>query len=189
MTHRAGALLVAVLAGAACQAREADTAQAPATQPATTMQVRRPAEPASLADIAPGDTASVLALMRRIMRQGDAILDSLARRDTVLAGPDPDRAPHLTLWTLDGRPVKLLAAVPNATDRLPEETATWFRFGEINLIQEPTAVYLMEGDGIVFATDEAMVPVALPDSTRMKLEVALVDSVRSRLALFGVGYH
>ncbi len=188
MNTRAG-VLAAMLVLVGCQARDAGAPEAPATTPGTTVQLRRPAEPASLADIAPGDTAGVLALINRIMRQGDAILDSLDRRDTVLAATGTATPPSLTLWSLNGQPIKLLATVPNTTDRLPEETATWFRLGEINVIQQPTAVFLFEGDGIVFATDEAMVPMAMPDSSRMRLEVELVDSVRSRLAVFGVRYH
>ncbi len=186
---RHGALLLGALALAGCRSRDAGTPEAGGEPPATTMQVRRPAEPASLADIAPGDTAGALALIRRIMRQGDAILDSLDRRDTVLVAGDSAAAPSLTLWSLNGRPVKLQAITPNTVDRIPEETATWFRLGEINVVQQPAGVLLFEGDGIVFTTDEALVPVAMPDTTRMRLETEVVDSVTARLAVFGVRYH
>lgn len=186
---RGGGLVALALLFGGCDApgRGAKPTEPPPEQEMT-VRVRRPAEPASLADLAPGDTNGILALIRGTMRSGDAILDSTVRRDTTLPGGVPESPRRLSLWTLNDRPIKLVAVEPNDTDRLPGEIATWFYLGDIDVVQYPGGVLLFSGDGIVFATDESLDPVALPDTTRMRLEREVVDSTRARLAVFGLPY-
>lgn len=148
----------------------------------------RPAEPASLADVAPGDTAGILSLMRTLIRSADDAAATLVPRDTTLdAGPglEPRR---LRLWLQDGRPVKLLATEPNAIDRVPAETVTWFRLGEVAVAQHHGGMFLFAGDGLIFTADESLVPVALEPAIETSIERAVIDSAKARLAVFGVGY-
>lgn len=188
MPRGGGLIALALLLGGCDAPGRGAKATEPPPDDVMTVQVRRPAEPASLADVAPGDTNAILALIRGTMRSGDAILDSTVRRDTTLPGDTPEHQRQLSLWTLNDRPIKLVAATPNDADRLPDEIATWFYLGDIDVVQYPGGVLLFSGDGIVFATDETLNPLPLPDTTRMRLEREVVDSTRARLAVFGLPY-
>lgn len=148
----------------------------------------RPAEPASLADVAPGDTAGVLALIRGWIRSGDDLAATLVPRDTLVDAGEGLEPRRLRLWLQDGRPVKLHATEPNATDRVPGETVAWFRQGEIAVVQRSPGTFLFAGDGLIFTADESLVPVALDLELESRIEREVLDSVKARLAVFGVGY-
>lgn len=143
----------------------------------------------TLAEIAPGDTGAILGLMRRVMSEGDAILETAERRDTVVAA-EPNREPRrLTLYTVQGRLLKLVATESDDAGRMTGETAAWFVSGEVRVIQEPFAAYFLDGDRLVLWTDAALDPVAVPEGDRMDRERVVVDTLRSRLAWFGLRYH
>lgn len=181
-----GLVGVAMLLGG-CGSPEVRTAEDDQPPPGAHV-IEGPAAPVSLADVAPGDTAAILALIQGTMRDGDAAAAALVSRDTLLEAGEGLESPRLRLWLQDGRPVKLVATEPNLTDRIAPETMTWFRLGEIAVLQHIAGIFLFDGDGIVFAADQALVPVPMEETLRMTLERELVDSVKARLAVFGVRY-
>ena len=187
MSRQIGGLLVASLLFSGCGSSGED-ATADEQSPIEMSNTGRPAEPASLADVAPGDTAGILALMRTMVRDADAATASLVPRDTLLdSGPGLEQR-QLRLWLLDGRPVKLVATEPNATDRIAPETITWFRLGVIAVVQPPAGMFLFAADGLIFTADESMMPVELAPELETAIERETLDSVKARLAVFGVGY-
>jgi hypothetical protein len=148
----------------------------------------RSAEPTLLADLAPGDTAGVLDLIRRTMNDRNAAATAALRRDSVMASEGYREPRRLTLWTIDDLPVKLIATEPNDAGLMTGETIAWFVAGEVRVVQEPFAVLYLEADRLVLWSDEGMVPLAIPEADRMARERAVIDSVKSRLAKFGVTY-
>lgn len=167
----------------------ADSNTPPEEPPASdVVTTDRPAEPASLADVAPGDTAGVLALIRGWIRSGDDLAAALVPRDTLLDAGEGLEPRRLRLWVQDGRPVKLHATEPNATDRVPGETVIWFRLGELAVAQRSPGTFLFASDGLIFSADESLVPVALDPELESRIEREVLDSVKARLAVFGVGY-
>ena len=68
------------------------------------------------------------------------------------------------------------------------ETIVWFVNGEVRAVQEPFDVLYFEVDRLALWTDEAMVPVEIPEADRMAKEKMVIDSVKARLARFGVRY-
>jgi hypothetical protein len=151
-------------------------------------EVTPPVAPRSLDEIAPGDTLGILALMRATMSEGERLAGTLERRDTTMP-PDGYREPRvLSLWKRGDLPVKLLATEPNEDGLMRLETITWFVAGDIAVVQEPFAVMLFDADRLVMWTDEAMEPVDAPEMDRMSKEKSVVDSVRTRLEVFGITY-
>lgn len=150
--------------------------------------VDRSAEPASLAELAPGDTSGVLALIRRTIDATNSAAASAVRRDTTMPSEGYREARRLTLWTVDGIPVKLIATEPNDAGLMTGETIVWFVTGEVRAVQEPFDVLYFEIDRLALWTDEAMVPVEIPESDRMTKERMVIDSVKARLAKFGLAY-
>lgn len=144
--------------------------------------------PMSVGEIAPGDTGAIVGLMRRTMSSGDEALGALERRDTTLVG-GLDQAPRqLTLWLENGMPAKLAITEPTETGALLGETAIWFVNGEVRVVQEPFAAFLFEADRLVLWTDETLVPLDVPEAERATRAAAVLDTVRARLGVFGVGY-
>lgn len=137
--------------------------------------------------IAEGDTATVLALLKLTMKEIDGGLDSLVRRDTVLAtepGQEPRRA---SVWLQNGVPRKLLVSEPNELGQMTLESSYWFINGELRAVQQPLASYFLEADRILLWTDEALEPRAdVAAQERMDQEVALAAEVEQRLGLFGL---
>lgn len=185
---RGAVLLGAVLASVAC-GRSSPPAEPPVDGGIESGGAQAEVvAPSSLAEIAPGDTGAILGLMRRVMTEGDAILEQAARRDTVL-GAEPNREPRrLTYYTVAGEPLKLTATEPDDAGRMTGETAAWFVTGEVRVVQEPFAAFFLDGDRLVLWTDAALDPVAVPDADRMARGQAVIDTIRARLAVFGVRY-
>lgn len=150
--------------------------------------IDRPAEPASLAELAPGDTLGALELIRRTINTTNAAAAAAVRRDTTMPPEGYREARRLTLWSIDDVPVKLVATEPNDAGLMTGETIVWFVGGEVRAVQEPFDVLYFEVDRLALWTDEAMVPVSVPEADRMVKERAVIDSVKARLAKFGVGY-
>lgn len=182
----AGLASLVLLLGCGSADREGPGGEVPTDSPA--MVTDRPAEPASLADVAPGDTAAILALIRGWIRTGDDLAATLVPRDTLLDAGEGLEPRRLRLWVQDGRPVKLHATEPNATDRVPGETVVWFRLGEIAVAQRSPGTFLFAADGLIFSADESLVPVALDPELESRIEREVLDSVKARLAVFGMGY-
>lgn len=177
-------LLAGVLAcGDAADAPEGSNQPAPIVDSAS-----RPAEPASLAELSPGDTLGVLALMRRVINETNTAAGASERRDSTMA-PEGYREPRrLTLWLSNNVPVKLVATEPNDAGLMTGETIAWFVNGEVRVVQEPFDMLYFEVDRLALWTDEAMVPVEIPERDRMTKERAVIDSVKARLAKFGLVY-
>lgn len=151
-------------------------------------EVAAPASPASLAEIAPGDTGAILGLMRRVMTEGDGAAFTAERRDTVLPAQPAEEPRRLSLYLRDDRILKLTASEPNDAGRMTGETHAWFVDDEVRVVQEPFAAYFLDGDRIVLWTDEALEPVAAPEADRMARERAVLDTLAARLAVFGRRY-
>jgi hypothetical protein len=147
-----------------------------------------PASPASLAEIAAGDTGAILGLMRRVMTEGDGVAFTADKRDTTLA-PEPSQEPRrVTLLTRNDELLKLIWTEPNDAGQMTGETQAWFVDGEVRVLQEPFAAFFLDGDRIVLWTDESLEPVPVPETDRMARETAITATLRARLALFRVDY-
>jgi hypothetical protein len=110
------------------------------------------------------------------------------RRDTTMP-PEGYREPRrLTLWRFGDVPVKLMATEPNDAGLMTGETIVWFVGGEVRAVQEPFDVLYFEVDRLALWTDEGMLPVDIPEADRMVKERAVIDSVKARLATFGLSY-
>jgi hypothetical protein len=144
--------------------------------------------PTSVAELAPGDTLGLLDLMRRHIAAGDREAALAERRDTTMPNEGYREARRLTLFVRGGEPVKLVATEPNDAGLMTGETVTWFDRGEVRVVQEPFTVLYFEVDGLVLWTDEAMVPVDAPEADFSIRERAVIDSVKARLRVFGLGY-
>jgi hypothetical protein len=142
-------------------------------------------EPTSLADIAPGDTAGVLSLIRRTIREGDASLLEIIPRDTTLPAGTGLMDRELTLWMVGDEPRKLVATEPNRNDRIFPETTVWFVAGEAAVVSDEEALYFFDAAGeLVIITDVGLVPFEITRSEKSTIEIAVLDSVRARLAVF-----
>lgn len=144
--------------------------------------------PASIAELAPGDTLGLLGLMRREIDDGDAATATAVRRDTTMPTEGYREPRRLTLWTVSDVPVKLVATEPNDAGLMRGETIAWLRGGEVRVVQEPFTILAFDADRLVLWTDEAMVPVDVTDADRSTRERAVIDSVKARLRVFGLGY-
>ena len=141
-----------------------------------------------MAELAPGDTLGVLTLMRRTINETNTAAMAAERRDSTML-PEGYREPRrLTLWVANDVPVKLIATEPNDAGLMTGETIVWFVNGEIRAVQEPFDLLYFEVDRLALWTDEAMVPVTIPEADRMAKERAVIDSVKARLATFRIPY-
>ena len=148
----------------------------------------RSTAPASLAELAPGDTLGALDLVRRIINETNTVAAAAVRRDSTMP-PEGYREPRrLSLWTVNDVPVKLIASEPNDAGLMLGETIVWFVNGEVRVVQEPFDVLYFEIDRLSLWTDAAMVPVDVPEADRMTKERMVVDSVKARLSKFAVTY-
>ncbi len=144
-------------------------------------------EPVSLAEVPPGDTAAILRVMRGTMSDIDGMLGQLERRDTTLPPVDPEEARRLSVWVRDGVPRKLTVTEPNDAGAMTGESHYWLVGGELRVVQQPFAGYVLYGDRILVWTDGALDPVPdIPDSDRMAREVDLVNEARKWLEVFGL---
>lgn len=145
------------------------------------------AQPVSLSEIAPGDTASILLVMRQTMQEIDGMLRSLERRDTTLAAVDDQEARRLSVWLQDGVARKLTVTEPNDAGGMTGESAFWLVGGELRVVQQPFAAYTLYGDRILVWTDSSLDPIPdIPSDNRMEREVVLVAQARQWLEVFGL---
>jgi len=137
--------------------------------------------------------------MRSTMSNLDAALDSLERRDTVIAlTPDSmaavavaadTTAPHrhLTLWLDAGVPVKLVSTEPGPFGEGLLDTQYWFLSGELALVYGPDDACAIDAGRIVLWTDAALIPFTDFSATdRSQRENDLADRTKHWLAVFGV---
>jgi len=137
-------------------------------------------------ELAPGDTASVLLIMRRTMEEIEAALPGLTRRDTTLA-PEPNQEPRrLSIWLEDGVPRKLVVSEPNDAGQMMEESVFWFVQGDVRVVQQPSAAYAFDADRILVWTDESLVPLTdITADARMIRERDVIEQARKWLTLLG----
>lgn len=165
---------------------------APAPEQAAEQEVPSPSvaevQPSSVDELVPGDTLGLLALMRRSISDGENRASAAARRDTLMPSDGYREARTYSLWKSGDVPVKLVATEPNDAGLMRLETITWFENGEVRVVQQPFAIHFFDADRLVLWTDEAMVPVDAPVADRDAVERQVIDSIKSRLAVFGVRY-
>jgi hypothetical protein len=143
------------------------------------------AAPGQFSDLAPGDTAGVISMMRDLMRGIDGVTPQLTARDTTVATDSVVH--HYALWLQDGVPRKLVASDSAVAGGNNNETSVWFLGGDVAVVLQLTNAYAFDGGRIVLWTDEALQP--RPDPTTdllMARQAALVDSVGGWLKLFGL---
>ncbi|HEY4321918.1 MAG TPA: hypothetical protein VGM77_12175 [Gemmatimonadales bacterium] len=146
------------------------------------------AGPAQFADVAAGDTAGVLDLMRQTMQQVDAGLPAMTRRDTTLAAVADSVPRHLTVW-LQGNDIRKLTSQPDSTANGPNdgETDVWFVGGDIAVVQRVADAYAFDAGRIVLWTDESLLPRGdVTADQLMTRETELGTLIRSWAAVFGV---
>ncbi|MES2303978.1 MAG: hypothetical protein V4558_00625 [Gemmatimonadota bacterium] len=143
--------------------------------------------PTSFSELAPGDTASVVLIMRRTMADIDGAAADFTKRDTTLA-PEPGQEPRrLTLWLEDNVPRKLLVTEPDESGRMMRESLFYFVQGEVRVVMQPNDGYAFDADRILVWTDEALIPLAdVTPELRMQRESEVLDQAHKWLALFGV---
>ncbi len=122
------------------------------------------------------------------MADGDGALALSVRRDTTVPAVLVDQPRRISLWLFDDHPVKLVTSETDAEGRMTAETRVWFHGGEVSVVQAPFSLHLFDGDRLVLTTDEGMMPLEPTDEVRTQLERSIIDSVKVRLAAFGVPY-
>ncbi len=143
--------------------------------------------PVSLTEVAPGDTATILRVMRGTMSDIDALLGELERRDTMLEPVGTQEARRLTVWVQNGQVRKLTVSEPNDAGAMTGSSHFWLVGNELRVVQQPFAAYVLYGDRILVWTDSALEPIPdIPDDDRMAREIALVQQAREYLAVFGL---
>ncbi len=139
------------------------------------------------AQLAPGDTASLLEMMRQTMTEIDAVLDQMERHDTTFVGATRDASRHLTLWSQQGRPRKLLVASLPVGEMVGEEAAYWFVDDELRAALLPDEGFFLEADRMFLWTDAGLDPIRDVDpEIRMERETALLAEVSGWLAVMGI---
>lgn len=162
-------------------------APAPGLEQDSTAGIPASQVPTTFSELAPGDTASVLLIMRRTMSDIDGALETFVKRDTTLAPELGQEARRLTLWLEDGVPRKLLVTEPDESGRMLRESHFYFVQGEVRVVQQPNDAYAFDADRILVWTDESLVPlVDITPETRMTREHQVVEQARQWLALFGL---
>lgn len=145
------------------------------------------AAPVSLTEVAPGDTATILRVMRGTMTDVDALLPELERRDTMLEPVGTQEPRRLTVWVQNGSPRKLTVTEPDDAGAMTGLSHFWLVGNELRVVQQPFAAYVFYGDRILVWTDSALEPVPdIPDDDRMAREIALVQEARGYLEVFGL---
>ncbi len=143
--------------------------------------------PAQFSDLAPGDTAGVIAMMRQTMSTINMQLDSMTRRDTTVTLPG-DSVPHrLVVWQQHGEVRKLMVTGVDSTGQNNGETDVWFTGGDVSVIEQVSDFYAFDFGRIVLWTDDAMDPrTDVTSDLVMARETQLMDVVRRWLMVFGV---
>ena len=146
------------------------------------------APPAQFSDLAPGDTAAVIAMMRSIMNGVDAGLGDMVQRDTFLPSVADSQPRHLSVWLDHDVVRKLVAADSGGNGPGAGETDVWFLGGDVAVIEETADIYAIDFGRIVLWTDATFVPRDDIDrDAMMARQSLLLDRVRSWLAVFGLG--
>jgi hypothetical protein len=141
----------------------------------------------SFAQVAPGDTAAVIKLMRVTMSEIDSALVGFDRRDTVLA-TSPDSEPRrLSVWLQHGSPRKLTVSEPDDAGHMTGESSYWFIAGDLVVAQTMTSTYALDGGRIVLWTDAVLIPRSdVTPEERMAREQELAEQATKYLAAFGI---
>ncbi|MGH7522742.1 MAG: hypothetical protein ACREK8_00335 [Gemmatimonadales bacterium] len=145
------------------------------------------AAPAQFSDLAPGDTAGVITMMRQVMQRIDAGLPSMTERDTLLASIADSQSRRLAVW-LEGATVrKLVVSDSSGNGPGTGETDVWFLGGDVAVVQQVSDVYAFDAGRIVLWTDGSLEPRTdvTPDMIMIR-ESALIDRVRQWLAVLGI---
>jgi hypothetical protein len=143
--------------------------------------------PAQFSDLAPGDTAAVLAMMRQTMANIDAGLTQMTQRDTTVAGGADSISRHLTVWLQQGIPRKLVVVDSAAGGQGNSETDVWFMGGDVAVLSQAADVYAFDADRIVLWTDDALQPRGdVPSDLVMAKQGELIDAVSRWLAVLRV---
>jgi hypothetical protein len=143
------------------------------------------AAPGQFSDLAPGDTAGVVSMMRDVMRGIDAGTDRMTMRDTTIA--TDTMAYHYTLWLEDGVPRKLIAIDSLAKGGSNSEVSVWFLGGDVAVVLAPADAYAMDAGRIVLWTDESLVPrTDVTDDLMMARQSTLIDNIGGWLKIFGL---
>lgn len=143
--------------------------------------------PTSFAQVAPGDTAALIGLMRLTMTQIDSALDEFERRDTVMA-TSPDSEPRrLSVWLQHGIPRKLAVSEPDQHGAMTGESDFWFVDGDVAVVLQGASAFALDAGRIVLWTDEVLVPrTEFTDADRMARETGIREEVERYLAQLGV---
>ena len=143
--------------------------------------------PTTLSELAPGDTASVIVIMRRTMQDIEGAIPAFTRRDTTLAAGTNREPRRLSLWLEDGVPRKLTVSAPTDASSMLGESVFWFVQGEVRVVQQPNDAYAFAADRMLVWTDESLTPVTdVTPEARMIREHEVIEQARQWLALFGV---
>ena len=179
------AVVIAVLTVGGCSRTPrtpVSSAQEGGGQPATAM-------PAQFSDLAPGDTAGVIAMMRGIMQGIDTQLGGLQERDTVLAAVADSQPRRLTVWVQDSVPRKLVVSDSGGNGPGAGETDVWFMGGDVSVIEETDDIYALDFGAIVLWTDSSFQPRTDVDRDMfMARQTLLIDRVRNWLAVLGLTF-
>lgn len=175
----------AILAG--CRSQQAP---APGLEFAPSADSTTTAAPATFAELAPGDTGSVVAIMRRTMTDIDGALNAYEKRDTVLDAEPGAEPRRVTLWLEGTVPKKLQVTEPDEAGRMRRESMFWFVQGEVRVVQQPTDAYAFDADRILVWTDESLIPLPdVPTDLRMAREHDVIEQAKRWLGVFGVQLH
>ncbi|MEO5800581.1 MAG: hypothetical protein ABIZ70_02200 [Gemmatimonadales bacterium] len=143
--------------------------------------------PTSFSELAPGDTASVVLIMRRTMADIDGATADFTKRDTTLDPEQSQEPRRLTLWLEDNVPRKLLVTEPEESGRMMRESVFYFVQGELRVVLQPNDGYAFDADRILVWTDESLVPLAdVTPELRMQRERDVLDQAHRWLGVFGV---
>jgi hypothetical protein len=143
------------------------------------------AAPGQFSDLAPGDTAGVVSMMRDVMRGIDAGAAQMTMRDTTIA--TDTMAYHYTLWLEDGVPRKLIAIDSLAKGGNNTEVSVWFLGGDVAVVLGPADAYAMDAGRIILWTDESLVPrTDVTDDLMMAKQSTLIDNIGGWLKIFGL---
>ncbi|MGH7592816.1 MAG: hypothetical protein ACRELE_03050 [Gemmatimonadales bacterium] len=143
--------------------------------------------PAQFSDLATGDTAGVIAMMRQTMQGIDAGLPHMTQRDTMLAAVADSQPRHLTAWLQDGLVRKLVVTDSGGTGPGGGETDVWFLGGDVAVVEQVADVYALDAGRIVLWTDGTLQPrTDIPHDLLMTRETFLIATVGTWLGVFGI---
>ena len=126
--------------------------------------------------------------MRRNMREIDAGLPQMLRRDTVVTIASDSVRHYLSIWLEDSTKVRKLM-VTDSSERtgVTAQTSWWFEGGEVNVVQTITDMFAFDADRIILWADESLEPrTDITPKASMAKESAMMDEVRRWLDVFGV---